>query len=263
MSIARSILSASNVGGWDIANIAKTGVSFDASSVAPFDNNLNGVFFKPDGTLIVCVGSGDNQVFSLSLSTPWDISTAAAGPLGPDFSFNPCHDVFLDPSGTNLYVLFRASSIGYVEQYSLSVPWDVSSYSFVARTFADNVCTGFFFSPDGLQYFVVDEDDTLRANTMSVAWTISTATAGNSYNFSLNTVPTDVFFRKDGRKMYVTQKQNMQEYNLLTPWDITSLSFVQTKSLLLSSPQAAFFRPDGKRCFVGENQNGFIYEYSL
>jgi DNA-binding beta-propeller fold protein YncE len=263
MAIARSILSASNVGGWDIANIAKTDVSFDASSVAPFDNSLNGVFFKPDGTLIVCIGSDDNQVFSLSLSTPWDISTAAAGPLGPDLGFNSCHDVFLDPSGTNLYVLYRASSIGYVEQYSLSVAWDVSSYTFVSRRFADNVCTGFFFSPDGLQYFVVDGDERLQSNTMSAPWTLSTATSGSSYTLPFNSNPTDVFFRKDGRKMYATQGNNMQEYTLSTPWDVTSLSIIQTKSLLLTSPQAAFFRPDGKKCFVGESQNGFIYEYSL
>ena len=101
------------------------------------------------------------------------------------------------------------------------------------------------------------------------AWDISTAVFSNS--FSVNTQepsPTSLFFKPDGTKMYVIGDaiDRVWEYNLSTPWDITTATVFQ--SFLVSSqtanPTGLFFRSDGLKMYVtGNDATDRVYEYNL
>lgn len=106
------------------------------------------------------------------------------------------------------------------------------------------------------------------------AWDISKASwssTGNNGIFSVagqDTAPVDLFFRPDGTKMYVLGDVGLDvnEYNLSTPWDVTTATFVAAQ--LQGTPQdtnptGLFFRPDGLAMYIIGNTNDFVAQYTL
>ena len=138
---------------WDVS----TAAFIQLFSVAAQELGPSGLFFKPDGTKMYITGSNGDEVNEYNLSTAWDISTAVFLQL---FSVqgqetNPT-DLFFKPDGTKMYIL--GISGDDVNEYDLSIAWDVSSSSFVQafRIFSQaSLADGLFFKPDGTKMFVV------------------------------------------------------------------------------------------------------------
>ena len=138
---------------WDVS----TAAFIQLFSVAAQELGPSGLFFKPDGTKMYITGSNGDDVNEYNLSTAWDISTAVFLQL---FSVqgqetNPT-DLFFKPDGTKMYIL--GISGDDVNEYDLSIAWDVSSSSFVQafRIFSQaSLADGLFFKPDGTKMFVV------------------------------------------------------------------------------------------------------------
>jgi hypothetical protein len=101
---------------WDITTATYSSVEFDVSSEASAPSKLQ---FSPDGrTLIVFDVSGD-ELFQYTLSTPWDLSSAAYDSVFYDLNSviaTPA-DFFISPGGTRLFAL---STGGTVYQLTLS-----------------------------------------------------------------------------------------------------------------------------------------------
>lgn len=80
-----------------------------------------------------------------------------------------------------------------------------------------------------------------------------------------------VAISRDGTKFYhIDASENLEQYTLSTPYDITSHgSQVATKNLSTLSSSAnthassLFFKPDGTRLFVSDATDQAVYEYSL
>jgi len=83
------------------------------------------------------------------------------------------------------------------------------------------------------------------------------------------TFPAGLWFKPDGTKMYHTNSASgiadVHEYNLSSAWDITSASFLQTKSVLSNQPnlQAVVFKGDGTAMFTTDAVNSVLYQHSL
>lgn len=83
------------------------------------------------------------------------------------------------------------------------------------------------------------------------------------------TSPTDLFFRPDGRKMYVIGESGdaVKQYSLSTAWDIETASY-DGVSLAINvgntGPKGLFFKPDGTKMYViGGQTSGNIEQWSL
>ena len=92
----------------------------------------------------------------------------------------------------------------------------------------------------------------------------------DSVSFSVaaqDTLPSDIFFKPDGTKMYVAGDggNDINEYNLSTAWDISTASFVQVFSVAGQDTGVAgvFFKPDGLKMYVVGFTNDSVYEYTL
>jgi 6-phosphogluconolactonase (cycloisomerase 2 family) len=81
------------------------------------------------------------------------------------------------------------------------------------------------------------------------------------------TGPTGVFFKPDGTKFYITDKDSdvIRQYSLTTAWDITTASEGTTKSTSgqEGTVHAVFFKPDGTKLFIVGHNNASVFEYDL
>jgi sugar lactone lactonase YvrE len=252
---------------WDISTLTH----FQSFSVAGQDTTPSGLFFKPDGTKMYVLGNAGDDVNEYSLSTAWDISTAsyvqnfsvATQELAPQ-------DLFFKPDGTKMYVV--GSTGDAVNEYSLSTAWDISTASYVQNfsvATEETFPNGLFFKPDGTKMYIVGSDgDEVNEYSLSTAWDISTCSYVQNFSIATEeTVPTGLFFKPDGTKMYVLGNtgDDVNEYSLSTAWDISTASYVQNFSVspLDGNPNGLFFKPDGSMFYFVGITNDSVYQYTL
>lgn len=150
--------------------------------------------------------------------------------------------------------------------------WDIStavfsqSFSVAAKeTNPQDV----FFRPDGLKMYVVGNgSNRVNEYSLSTAWNVGSASFAQFFGIvSQDSLPSGVFFRPDGEKMYVigNQSDSVHEYTLGTAWDVSSAAFSQTFSVSAqeTAPSGVFFKPDGTKMYVVGNNGDAVNEYNL
>ena len=108
-----------------------------------------------------------------------------------------------------------------------------------------------------------------RAGVPAGGWDLSNAVySGVSFSLAAqDTIPTDIFFKSDGAKMYVLgdSGNDVNEYDLSTAWDISSASYLQNFSIASqeTNPTGLFFKPDGLKMYVVGVSGDEVNEYDL
>lgn len=169
----------------------------------------------------------------------------------------------------NPRVVLQSNQQFYIKNWNLSYLVFESLIS-VVDVGANPRCV--FFKPDGLKMYVFNgAGGTVQIGeyNLSVAWDVTTATL-----FQLESVAAQItngygiFIRGDGLKLYVTEfgvSDSVYEYDLGVAWDISTTSFLQSKSVAVQdlSPTGIFFKPDGFKMYVSGNSGDRVYEYDL
>ena len=173
--------------------------------------------------------------------------------------------------GTILYM--HGATNDRLYQYTLSTAWDLSTASYASKNFLTSTQNGnagpVAFKADGTSFYVSGStNDTVYQYDMSTAWDISTASyASKSFSLSSQeTVPTGLFFKSDGTKMYMTGSgtDSIYQYSLSTAWDVSTASYDSVTFDLSSQGTASaslFFKSDGTE-FYTTDSNG-VFKYSL
>jgi len=238
-------------------------------------SNFYDLFFKPDGTKMYLVGTENSSpseyhVFEYALSTAFELSTASF-----TYEFNLSgqvtlgHGLFFKSDGTVMYVLCRGTDAVY--QYSLGTAWDTTTATYASKSVSilaqDGSPRGIFFKPDGTKmYHVGSDNDNAYEYDLSTAWDVSTATFSQSFSVSgQEPTPTDIFFKPDGKKMYVggLAGDDLNEYDLSTAWDISTAVFLQSAlaKYPTSSPAGSYFSDDGTILFRGNGN--VVYRFKI
>jgi len=211
---------------WNVSTaVYFAGFSYSAS--LPAGTNVNGVFFKSDGTKMYLPGSpsgdGLSGIYEFSLSA-WSVSTASysqfLGTSGLPVAVIP-RDVFFNSDGDKMYLVSNTTGLpSRVAQYSLT-SWDISTAVYVRAldlTARGSLHSGVFFKPDGSKLYTLNQTtDSVDAYDLSTFWDISTAVYVQSFDVSPEeNTPTGLSFRPDGRRMYVvgTGSDAVNEYTL-------------------------------------------------
>jgi sugar lactone lactonase YvrE len=233
------------------------------------DTGNSGIEFKPDGTKMYVTGTVGDEINEYSLSTAWDLDTASyvqtfnvtaqeAAPTGVKFKTD----------GTKMYMIGSGSD--NVNEYSLSVAWDISTASFVQsfNVNAQEVAPqDLFFKPDGTKMYITGSSgDEVNEYSLSTAWDISTLSYVQNFSVAAQeTGPRSLFFKGDGTKMYVCGlgSGNIHEYNLSTAWNISSASYIQSIDVIDGLPDGMFFREDGMQFFIVENNLDRVFSYLI
>ena len=243
---------------WDVssASFAQTEIGFGGNA------GVENIFVSSDGLRLYTVGiqaTAGAQVDSYILGG-FNVGPQEANTTG----------IFFKPDGTKMYVI--GTSGDDVNEYDLSTAWDISAASYLQNfsvSSQEDNPRGLFFKPDGTKMYVTGSTgDDVNEYTLSTPWDISTASYLRVFSVSSQeTNPTGLFFKPDGTKMYVigTIGDDVNEYNLSTPWVVTTASYVQNFSVSAqeTTPQAIFFKPDGTKMYVIGTAGDDVNEYDL
>ena len=172
--------------------------------------------------------------------------------------------VFSNPSAVQSFQLEVTGGIG--SGYALGdATYDGVSFSVSGQ---ESNVRDIEFKPDGTKFYITGGGvDTVFQYSCSTPFDISTASY-DSVGFSVvseETNPTGIAFKTDGTKMYIcgSTGDDVNEYNLSTPWDVSTASFVTNFSVSAQAPNpnGVEFKPDGTKMYVVES--GAIEQYSL
>lgn len=209
---------------WDITTATYNGSSF---STLAQDNQVYGMFVKPDGTKMYIVGSQYDLVREYTLSTPWSLSSAALqSSLVVSQTANP-QGLFFSTDGTKMYIGSSNSPVSTIFEYNLSTPWITNTASYSGSSLSissvsDN--TSFSFSSDGSRMHAVSAyTDTVYQYDLTTPWSVSTAVY-NGINLDISsedTVPEDIHFKVDGSKMYISGSATSTTYEYNSLGDIS------------------------------------------
>jgi hypothetical protein len=122
-----------------------------------------------------------------------------------------------------------------------------------------------FWKPDGTVVFITGRDtDNVAAYKLSEPWQINTAEFLHEINLPGENQH-GLYFREDGKMMWVFDRTSIWSFNLATPWDITSRSEGTNHDLsqFLQRGHDIDFKPDGSILFIDDRNAGAVYEYSL
>lgn len=260
---------------WDVTTASYASKSLVVNTQ---DATSQGLFFKSDGTKLYMIGSTQDAIFSYTLSTAWDISTATADFSAAFYSHSVVTSttsrVVIGDNGTKVYVLAGGPALtDTVYQFSLGTAWDVTTASYTSKTFSvnaqDATSQGIFFKNDGLiMYMVGSTNDAIYQYNLSVAWDISTASY-SSKSFSIATRETEargLYISPDGVNVYIggQTNDNVIQFSLSTPWDITTATFVRASASIVEATQTGlFFKDDGLRMYVVGTTSQAVREYTL
>jgi DNA-binding beta-propeller fold protein YncE len=240
-------------------------ITFGVGSQA---SESRGLFFKPDGTILFIVDNGGDNVYSYSLTTAWDLSTASY--TGDSFSVSSqtsrASDIYFKPDGTKLYV--SGQLINGLSEYSLSTAWDITTASFSSGTgeFSEGLgVMGLTFKPDGTQFYVSNfHNDYVHVYSMTTAWDISTHSFSGDEFSLLSQVgsPTDIAFNSDGTVMYAVGESNyFASWDLSTAYDVTTATF-NSRFAVTSNTRGINFKSDYSKLYLVEFNNDTVRQYS-
>ena len=254
--------------GYSLGSASYDGVSLSVTSqeATPF-----GLFIKPDGTKLYVVGISGDDINEYNLSTAWDISS---GTFLQSFSvagqeIEPT-DVFFKPDGLKMYVVGLTGR--EVNEYNLSVAWNVSTASFVqlfSLSAQDTSPLSLHFKPDGTKMFIMGgSTDRVLEYSLSSAWNVSTASYTQGFSISsVDNSPYGLDFKPDGTEFYYTGTigDSAYKFTMSTAWDVSTATYSGENLYLLNQDTQTYgiqFKDDGTKLYALGGGSDTIYQYS-
>ena len=200
------------------------------------------VKFSPDGKTMFVIGVSSDTLRQYSLGTAFDLSSS---PTLVDSKFirtiqNAAQDIEFNSDGTIIYII--GTDGDDIDQWTLSSPYDISTCSLASET--ENLDNGVF--------------------------TVGSNAGDFAYPEAMNNLDKHrlqgVEINNDGTKLFLifmdtesdTVNGRLYEFNLTTPYDVSTLSIVTSAGIALGTatqtgvdnPAGMRFSPNGKRLII-------------
>ena len=250
---------------------ASTRVFVDATSISEQEDSPTDIAFSSDGAKMFVVGTQGGNVTEYEMSTPFDVSTRTfVDATSISEQEDSPEGIAFSSDGAKMFVV--GTQGGNVTEYEMSTPFDVSTLTFVDATSIseqETFPTGIAFSSNGAKMFVVGtQGGNVTEYELSTPFDVSTRSFIDATSISeQEDSPTDIAFSSDGAKMFVvgTQGGNVTEYELSTPFDVSTRTFVDATPISAQedNPQGIAFSSDGAKMFVIGDEGNDVNEYDL
>lgn len=240
--------------------------------------SCQGIYFSSDGLKMYSANSAAHTLFQYTLSTAWDISTAAYSTksyivpqvtaLG-DFNFSS--------DGTKLYCIQNGAAMIY--QYTLSTAWDITTATYAAKSMNISgqaaAFITFCLASDGTKVYASTWSTSTAVvyqYTLSTPWDLSTAAyASKSKSLSqLAAYVIGIHLVSDGTtndvRLFAVKNTTgvVYQYTLGTAGDISTANYDNLSyATTFTNESDLFISPDGSKMYVINAAAMTGYEYYL
>ena len=259
---------------YDISTGSYSNVSLDLTPAA--SNFVGGQFSIPsggaqDGTKLYVGCYNTDRIYSWTLGTAWDLSTASLDSTNFNvLSYDGVHaGINVNSDGTKWWISARQTD--KIIQFSMSTPYDISTSSkdTAELSWAGQTTDGygFRFKDDGTKlYLMGTNDDTIYQYSIgSYVQNIDLST-GNYFKYTPTSNTTFTFGNAPASGSVAGFALEITGANGAAAWDIANASY-DNKSFSVSSqassPTGVQITPDGTKVFVNNYPDGKIHEYDL
>jgi len=278
----------------------------ERAGISTLESTPRALAFSYDGSKMYFAGQQRDTIYQYTLTTPWDITTAGVGTgvLGYTTSTyvghwsSSIHNIGFSSDGTKLFT--SGNSRQRVFMQTLSTPWDVGTASTVVgmTTYMreyDSSYHGHAFDERGEKLYIYgNSNDMIHEFDLPNPWEVKTAfesikcigisthgdklylagitTAGNVGD-GLRAVAGVGTFRRDvwsGINTLGILSTGILEYNMSTPWDVSSVSgyYENYNAKTFSdatggSAHKFHFSGDGKNLMVLDWRYGYVKKLGL
>ena len=206
----------------------------DSFSISAQDTIPSGITFNNNGTKMFILGRQGDDVNEYTLSTGFDVSTAA---YSQAFSVSAQEtepsELAFNTDGTKMFIVgFTGDD---VNEYALSTAFNISTATFVdsfSVSAQASAPTGLAFNTDGTKMYVLDNaSNNISQYSLSTGFDVSTASYSQTFSItSQETSGTGLAFNTDGTKMFVigTAADSVLEYSIGTSVTPTGYQPVHT-----------------------------------
>lgn len=266
---------------WDVQTLTYDTKTFVTTTQEATPNSF---YVKPDGTKFWVVGGTADTIFEYTMSTAWDLATAAYASISYAVGVRDSvpYSVCWNSDGTYFYIM--GSTGDKVFEFSASSPWTVASAAFIGSTDilgditilasgAESTPIGLWLAP-GTQhwYFVGQTRDTIFQMKSTITDRIDITyyiTAPRS--FIANTSCTALQATPDGKKLFYSRNGfGMYEVACPTPFSLLgATATTQHKSVVgvgAIAPEVSYVNKmsrDGKYLYTFAATDDYIAQYRL
>lgn len=176
-------------------------------------------------------------------------------------------DIAWSSDGTKMFL----TSFGddEVDEYTCTA-WDVSTCSHVDGTSfgtQETELRGITWSSDGTKMYLTGSAGDDVNEYSCTAWDVSTCSFNDTLSVSAQEgTPQALAWNSDGTKIFVLgfDGKDVNEYGSCTAWDVSTCSFVDSKSVNSEDtlPAGLFFSEDGKQMYMSGRTDDEVTEYS-
>jgi len=254
---------------WDIDQAA-VNASIDLN---PAELNVQGLFFAPValGSFFYTIGD-DLGISYYDLLSPGDLNSAWYwASYDPSAQDNLMKGIEWDSYGTKVYLIGQQNNSVY--EYDIdSGQYDIRNGLTYKQAYSVNTQesapTGVRFKPDGYKMYVIGGNAFIYEYNLSTPWDILTAVYSQSFDVSLKeTSPEGLCFKPDGSSVFIigTSSNSVHEYELGTPWDVSTAVFVVSKDVSSEDiqPRDVGFSDTGLQMYIAADQNDAIVGYIM
>jgi len=189
---------------------------------------VSGLFVSPDEDKFAITLPLPDDVRNYTMSAAGDITTETVTSTIADVMTNDPQSIYMGPvgEGTRTWVGQRSSK--NVREMTNSTAWETTTatgtlYTTLGSTI--DTTPALWFSDDGL-YFFRGFDFSLDRFPLSTAWDLSTAgtvsTVDMTNKVNALTKISRVWIHSSGKRAFLTDQTNIEEFNLTTPYDFSS-----------------------------------------
>lgn len=202
---------------WDL------GATFDTTTFSSSFSEVQEIEFA-DGGKKAYIVDGGSEISQYTLSDPYDLGTRSLDGTKTAEDGNT-FGVAVEDNGTVL--VEGGTSSNEVHELSLGTAYDITQNTTVVNTrnTADGSPTGLEWGDGGSKFYELGTSNGIYEYDVGTAYDTSTLSLVDSRVISESS-PFGIEFKPDGSQMYVvgTSDNTLREYELTTPWDISTNS---------------------------------------
>ncbi len=243
---------------------------------------VDGITFNADGTKMFFSGTNSDKVHEYHLITPYDMTSGSMSDQGIELSIDETktQDIEFNLDGTKLFVIGVTNDT--VFEYTLTTGFDLTTAS-ASPTASFSVGsdltqpTGMIFNHDGTYLYVIgNTNDKIFQYELTIGFDITTANSTAINEFLVRGEvpnPHGLTFSPDGKKVFIAHDDivggasitdEIHEYTLSTPWDISSMLYegmFETDDITRAGD--VDFNNTGSKMYVTDFHHDIVLEYDL